>query len=451
MSDNHFDYVVLGGGSGGIASARRAAERGAKVVLFEQARLGGTCVNVGCVPKKVMWNCAFVNEVLHDAKDYGFTSSQGGDFNWASIKEKRDAYIKRLNGIYSNNLNKSGITFVEGAASFSGPNEVEVNGVKYTGKNVLIATGGRPFIPKFEGSELAIDSDGFFELEQQPKKVAIVGAGYIAVELAGIFQALGTETSLFIRGEQVLRVFDDVISSTITEQLEATGVDLKKKRNVVKATKTEDGKISVETKQGDKLDGYDVLLYAVGRAPNTEIGLDKAGVKLTERGFIEVDKFQNTSAAGTYALGDVCGRALLTPVAIAAGRRLSERLFGNQPEAFLDYTNIPSVIFSHPPSGSCGLSEAEAEKEYGKENLKIYRSRFTNMYHAMTTRKTPTVMKLICKLPEEKVVGLHMVGISCDEMLQGFGVAMKMGATKADFDNCVAIHPTASEELVTMR
>jgi glutathione reductase (NADPH) len=451
MSDNHFDYVVLGGGSGGIASARRAAERGAKVVLFENERLGGTCVNVGCVPKKVMWNTAFVNEVLHDAKDYGFDVTQNGDFNWAAIKEKRDAYIKRLNGIYFNNLNKSGITFVEGKATFTGPNEVEANGVKYTGKHVLIATGGRPFVPDFEGSDLAITSDGFFELPERPKKVAIVGAGYIAVELAGIFRTLGTETSLFIRGEKVLRAFDDVISDTITEQLIATGVDLQKKSNVASAKKTDDGKIALETKEGDKLDGYDVLLYAVGRVPNTEIGLDKGGVKLTSRGFIEVDKFQNTANAGTYALGDVCGRALLTPVAIAAGRRLSERLFGSQPEAFLDYDNIPSVIFSHPPSGSCGMSQVEAEKAFGADNLKIYRSRFTNMYHAMTTRKTPTVMKLICTLPEEKVVGLHMVGIACDEILQGFGVAMKMGATKADFDNCVAIHPTAAEELVTMR
>eukprot|EP00211_Chloroparvula_japonica_P003284 CAMPEP_0119121180 /NCGR_PEP_ID=MMETSP1310-20130426/1930_1 /TAXON_ID=464262 /ORGANISM="Genus nov. species nov., Strain RCC2339" /LENGTH=450 /DNA_ID=CAMNT_0007110729 /DNA_START=43 /DNA_END=1395 /DNA_ORIENTATION=- len=450
MSDNQFDYLVLGGGSGGIASARRAAERGAKVALFEEQRLGGTCVNVGCVPKKVMFNTAMVAETLHDATQYGFTVGET-KFDWAVVKEKRDAYIKRLNGIYARNLDKSGITFVQGRASFVGPNEVEAGGQRYTGKHVLIATGGRPWIPSFDGSDLAIDSDGFFDLETQPKKVAVIGAGYIAVELSGIFRTLGSEVSLFIRRDRVLRAFDDVIADTITSQLVETGVDLCRNSNVAKAERAGDGSITIHTREGKTYSGYDVLLSAVGRLPNTEIGLEAAGVKLDQRKHIEVDKYQNTSAPNTYALGDVCGRVLLTPVAIAAGRKLAERLFGNQPDAYLDYTGVPSVIFSHPPSASCGLSTKEAEEQYGAENIKLYQSRFTNMYNSMTDRKPPTVMKLICAGKDEKVVGLHMVGKDVDEILQGFGVAMKMGATKADFDSCVAIHPTAAEELVTMR
>jgi len=450
MADNHFDYLVLGAGSGGVASARRAAERGAKVALVEGGRMGGTCVNVGCVPKKVMFNAASINETIHEAKGYTFNLQENG-FNWGELKEKRDAYIKRLNDIYERNVKNSGITLLTGYGNFTGPNEVEVNGQKYSGKHVLIATGGQPSIPDFEGNDLAISSDGFFDLKEQPKKVAVVGAGYIAVELAGIFQALGTPVTLFIRQDKVLRVFDDAIADTVTDQLKASGVDLRTKSNIKKAFRADDGLITVETKEGETLSGFDCLLVAIGRTPNVKIGLDKANVKLDESGHIAVDKFQNTSNPNTYAIGDVCGKALLTPVAIAAGRRLSERLFGNQPNAFLDYSNIPSVIFSHPPSASCGITEKEAEKIYGKENLKIYRSKFVNMYFALVETKQPTVMKLICAGPEEKVVGVHMVGRSVDEILQGFGVAMKMGATKADFDNCVAIHPTAAEELVTLR
>jgi glutathione reductase (NADPH) len=318
----------------------------------------------------------------------------------------------------------------------------------------MIATGGYPTIPDTPGKELGITSDGFFELEKQPRKVAIVGAGYIAVELAGIFNALGSDTTLIIRHSELLRTFDHTLVTAVMEEMEKAGIKIVKNSHVIKAEK--DANITLTIEQGDKhehksLNDFDCVVWAIGRSPHIDLNLDAANVKLTKQGFIQVDEFQNTTQSNVYALGDVCGRALLTPVAIAAGRRLSERLFNNQPDLKLDYNDIPTVVFSHPPIGTVGLTEEEAEKKYGKEKLKIYHSKFTNMYHSMTERKTLTVMKLITVLPDQKIVGLHSIGIGSDEMLQGFAVAIKMGATKADFDNTVAIHPTASEEFVTMR
>ncbi|XP_039189450.1 glutathione reductase, mitochondrial isoform X2 [Crotalus tigris] len=405
-----FDYLVLGGGSGGLASARRAAQLGARTAVVEKGRLGGTCVNVGCVPKKVMWNTAVHYEFIHDHVDYGFKIADV-KFNWKIIKEKRDAYVKKLNEIYQNNLNKDHVETILGHASFTADPEptIEVDGKKYTAPHILIATGGRPTIPsesEIPGASLGISSDGFFELEDLPKRSVIVGAGYIAVELAGILSTLGSRTSLLIRYNEVLRNFDSMISSNCTQELEHSGVEVWKHSKNIK--------------------------------------VDKAG-------HIIVDEFQNTSRKGVYAVGDVCGKALLTPVAIAAGRKLAHRLFENKKDFKLDYTNIPTVVFSHPPIGTVGLTEAEAVNTYGKENVKIYITSFVPMYHAVTERKTKCVMKLVCATKQEKVVGLHMQGLGCDEMLQGFAVAVKMGATKADFDQTVAIHPTSSEELVTLR
>jgi len=445
-----FDYLVIGGGSGGIASARRAASYGIKTALIEGSRLGGTCVNVGCVPKKVMYNTAAISEALHDARDYGFVIPSGIEFNWKHIKEARDAYVKRLNGIYAKNLDSSGVTTFHGHARFVGPNQVEVDGKRIEAKHVLIATGGRPKVPKIPGAEFGITSDGFFELEQQPKRVAVVGAGYIAVELAGIFNALGSKTSLFIRHAQFLRTFDPMIREFLADEMKKSGIDIIENVEIAKVEK-KDGALTLTTKTDTTHDGFECVLWAVGREPNTDLNLDAANVKLSEEGYIEVDEYQNTTAPNTYSLGDVCGKYQLTPVAIAAGRRLAERLFNNQHNLKLDYENIPSVIFSHPTVGAVGLTEEEAIKKYGKDKLKIYTSKFTNMYHAVTERKVGTNMKMITILPDEKVVGLHLVGIGSDEMLQGFAVAIKMGATKAHFDDTVAIHPTAAEEIVTMR
>jgi glutathione reductase (NADPH) len=453
-NDLHFDYLVIGGGSGGLGSARRAAERGAKVGLIERGRLGGTCVNVGCVPKKVMWNAANLAEMVrHDAADYGLSvDGESVKFDWPTLKAKRDAYIARLNGIYGRNVNNAQITMIAGEAKFIGDRRVQICHKVYSADHVLIAVGGEPLVPDVPGAELGVTSDGFFEIEEQPRRVAVVGAGYIAVELAGIFQALGSETSLFIRREHLLRAFDPIIYETVMDQMTAQGINIVRSTSVASVAKENDGTLTLTAVDGAKHGGFGALVWAIGRAPLTaSLNLDAAGVKVDERGFVVVDEYENTSAKQVYALGDVNGKVALTPVAIAAGRRLAERLFNNQPESKLDYDNVASIVFTHPPSGSVGLSEPDARAKYGDDNVKTYSSRFTNMYHAMTERKSATAMKLVVAGPEERVVGIHMVGIGVDEMLQGFSVAVKMGATKADFDNTVAIHPTAAEELVTMR
>ncbi|KAL3859583.1 hypothetical protein ACJMK2_009799 [Sinanodonta woodiana] len=445
-----FDYLVIGGGSGGIASARRAAEFGIKVGLVEHGRWGGTCVNVGCVPKKIMYNTAMHAEFIHEHKDYGF-DVEVKKFDWSHVKHTRDAYIKRLNDIYASNLEKSGVEKLVGHATFTEDKCVEVNGNKYAAKHILIATGGRPSIPNVPGAEYGINSDGFFELEDLPKKVVIVGAGYIAVELAGIFNALGADTSILIRFDQVLRTFDEMISSFVTDAMEKAGVKVMRSAQVKSVTKKPDGTLTLDTTAG-QMSEVNCLLWAIGRVPNTDnIGIEKLGVELDKQGHIKVDEYQDTSVSGIHALGDVCGKFLLTPVAIAAGRRLAHRLFDNKKGLKLDYSNIPTVVFAHPPVGTIGLTEVEAQQKYGSDKIKIYRTTFTPMYYALSEVKSKCSMKLVCVLPEEKIVGLHMVGQGCDEMLQGFAVAIKMGATKADFDNTVAIHPTSAEELVTMR
>ncbi|KAJ1334881.1 glutathione-disulfide reductase [Batrachochytrium salamandrivorans] len=460
-----FDYLVLGAGSGGIASARRAASYGAKVAIIENSRYGGTCVNVGCVPKKVMWNTASVAESLRDARAYGFDVAPDIPFAWSDLKSKRDAYIKRLNGIYTTNLGKDGIEMINGTASFVDPHNVSVNGEIYHGKHVLIATGSSAWIPDFEGaSEHGVTSDGFFELEFLPKKVAIVGAGYIAIELAGIFQTLGTQVSLYIRQTEFLRSFDKIIREGIMAEYKSLGMNIVPTSSVTKvvnlaASDAQRKNLSLTITNKDTLDitvdeGAEALIWAVGRKANTgslNLATSTPDIKINEQGFIVVDEFQNTGAQGVYALGDVCGEAMLTPVAIAAGRHLSDRLFGTKPNAKMDYSNIPSVIFSHPTSGSVGLTETEAIALHGTENIKVYQSKFTNMYYSMVDHKASTHYKLVCLLPTENIIGLHLFGRGSDEILQGFAVAVKMGATKADFDSTVAIHPTAGEELVTMR
>ncbi|XP_064366365.1 glutathione reductase, mitochondrial isoform X4 [Dromaius novaehollandiae] len=464
MAAAAYELLVLGGGSGGLAGARRAAELGARVALVEPRRLGGTCVNVGCVPKKVMWNTAVHAEFIHDHTDYGFEVA-GSKFNWRTIKEKRDAYVRRLNEIYENNVNKAHIEIIRGYGKFTTDPEptVEVNGKKYTAPHILIATGGRPSVPlesEIPGASLGITSDGFFDLEELPRRSVIVGAGYIAVEMAGILSTLGSKSSLLIRHDKVLRTFDSLISSNCTQELENAGVDVWKHALVKTVVRSPGGLLDVtvtSSMPGHKptvgvIQDVDCLLWALGRVPNTDgLCLDQVGIEVDAKGHIVVDEFQNTTRKGIYAIGDVCGKALLTPVAIAAGRKLAHRLFEGRQDSKLDYTNIPTVVFSHPPIGTVGLTEDEAISVHGRENVKIYSTSFTPMYHAVTKRKTKCVMKLVCAGKEEKVVGLHMQGLGCDEMLQGFAVAIKMGATKANFDSTVAIHPTSAEELVTLR
>ncbi|HIL92650.1 MAG TPA: glutathione-disulfide reductase [Cycloclasticus sp.] len=444
-----YDLISIGGGSGGIAGANRAASYGAKCAVIEQARLGGTCVNVGCVPKKIMWFAAATADTIHAAKNYGFDASLNS-FNWSELKQKRDAYIVRLNGIYANNLNKNSVDSIEGTATFIDTHTIEVNGKRITAERFLIATGGKPSIPDIPGAEYGITSDGFFELEHQPKKVAVIGAGFIAVELAGVFQALGTQVSLVIRGDHALRQFDSMLGTELAKAMAHQGIQLEINTSPTSIQKNANGKLTIHTKSG-ALDGeFDEILWAIGRHANTEsLGLENAGLSTNSRGFIDTDEWQKTTQDHIFSVGDVTGRIALTPVAIAAARRLSDRLFNGQHDRKLDYNLVPSVIFSHPAIGTVGITEQQANAQY-PDDVKIYTSTFNPMTQALSATKQPTTMKLVTVGKEEKVVGCHLFGQDSDEILQGFAVAIKMGATKQDFDDIVAIHPTNAEELVTM-
>ncbi len=446
------DYIVIGAGSGGLASARRAAQRGARVALVEAGRLGGTCVNVGCVPKKVMWNAASLAEGAEVARGYGFSGELTLDF--ARLKAGRDAYLLRLNQIYAKNLDTDGVQLVTGRGRLTGPGEVRVEAPgaeprTLRAPHILLATGGCPRRPELPGQELGITSDGFFELTELPRSLVIVGGGYISVELAGVLRALGSEVTLWVRKPQVLTGFDPLIRDALTEELIKAGIRIEVEAEPTGIVREADG-LRV-TGVGHETRGVEQVLWAIGREPNTaQLGLESVGLTTDEEGMIPVDAYQNTAAPGVYAVGDIAGKWPLTPVAIAAGRQLAERLFGGAAEARLDYEDIPTVVFSHPPIGTVGLTEPEARERHG-EAVRCYVSRFTNLYYALVDSKVSTVMKLVTVGPEERVVGIHVMGMGADEMLQGFAVALRMGATKADLDRTVAIHPTASEELVTLR
>ncbi|WP_196139082.1 glutathione-disulfide reductase [Aliikangiella sp. G2MR2-5] len=445
-----FDYLAIGGGSGGIASANRAAMYGKKCAIVEAKALGGTCVNVGCVPKKVMWFAGQIADAFKLAPDYGFDVEMPV-LDWQTLIDNREAYIKRIHQSYDRVLGNNQVEVISGYATLLDNNTVKVGDKTYTAEHILIATGGQPMIPEIPGKEHILDSDGFFALESKPEKVVVVGAGYIAVEIAGVLNALGSETHLVVRKEHPLREFDEIIHSTLTEQLQAEGIKLHNHTQITEINKNENGSLRLST-QGKELPDVDAVIYAIGRSPATQgLGLENVGIELDSGGYIVTDEYQNTSVAGIYAVGDNTGRAQLTPVAVAAGRRLSERLFNNKPDEKLDYSNIPTVVFSHPAIGTIGLTEAQAVEKFGEPQVKVYTSSFTAMYTAITQHRQPTKMKLVCVGDDEKVVGVHIIGLGADEMLQGFAVAVKMGATKADFDNTVAIHPTSAEELVTMR
>ncbi len=448
----HYDYIAIGGGSGGIASINRAASYGKKCAIIEAKHLGGTCVNVGCVPKKVMFYGAQIAEAInHYAPDYGFDVTLN-KFDFAKLVESRQAYISRIHTSYNNVLAKNNVDVINGFAKFVNANTVEVNGEQITADHILIATGGRPSRPNIKGAEYGIDSDGVFALNALPKRVAVVGAGYIAVELAGVLNSLGAETHLFVRQNTPIRSFDPLIIDTLVEVLTQDGITLHSKAIPQEVIKNADSSLTLKLEDGRET-VVDTLVWAIGREPATDnINLAATGVATNERGFIKVDKYQNTNVKGIYAVGDIIeGGIELTPVAVAAGRRLSERLFNNRPTEHLDYNLVPTVVFSHPPIGTIGLTEPKAVEQYGAENVKVYKSSFTPMYSAVTQHRQPCRMKLVCVGKDEKIVGLHGIGFGVDEMIQGFAVAIKMGATKADFDNTVAIHPTGSEEFVTMR
>ena len=444
-----FDLIVLGGGSGGLAHAQRAAEYGVNAAVIENGPLGGTCVNVGCVPKKVMWYTAQHAHFIEHAPDYGFDVVANGH-DWSKVKERRDRYISRLNSIYAGNLERRGVELIRGTARFLDANTIDVDGRHYNATRIVIATGGYPVVPQITGAELGFTSDGFFELDERPERVAVVGSGYVSVELAGVFHGLGSETTVLVRKDGVLRSFDEMLGRELRIAMEAAGVSFTTGFVPQSLEKTAGG-LELSAVDGRRLGPFDGVLWAVGRAPNTAgLGLDAAGVARDAEGFVPVDDWQRTNVEHISALGDVTGRAALTPVAIAAGRRLADRIYGGMEDRHLDYRLIPTVIFSHPPIGTIGMTEEEARREYG-DDVCVYQSTFTPMYYALSDEKQRTMMKLVTAGSEERVVGCHIFGDGVDEMLQGFAVAIRMGATKRDFDDTVAIHPTSAEELVTMR
>ena len=447
----HYDYIAIGGGSGGIASVNRAASYGKKCALIEAGDLGGTCVNVGCVPKKVMWYSAQIADAIQKyGSDYGF-NSELKSFDWKKLVENRQAYIQRIHASYQSGLSKNQVDVIHGFATFVDHKTIEVNGETFTADHILIATGTQPSRPNIEGAEHGIDSNGFFELQELPKRTAIIGSGYIAVELAGVLNSLGSNVQLFIRKHLPLRSLDKFLGETLLESMRSDHIQVHTQATPVKVSKLEDQSLLLQLEDGTQ-HIIDCLIWAIGREPNTKaLKLERTHIQLDDSGYIQVDQFQNTSQSGLYAVGDITGKAELTPVAVAAGRKLSERLFNGKSEEYLNYENIPTVVFSHPPIGTVGLTEEQAIAQFGQDQIKVYSSSFTSMYTAVTQHRQVSKMKLICAGTEEKIIGIHGIGYGMDEILQGFAVALKMGATKKDFDDTVAIHPTSAEEFVTMR
>jgi len=447
---SHYDLIALGAGSGGLSVVERAAKYGAKCAVIEPGDLGGTCVNVGCVPKKIMWYAANLAHTLTEAKGYGFTVPPH-TFDWAHLIRARNQYIGNINNWYYTFLEDSDIDLIDGHGTFVDDHTLEVDGVQYTADHIVIATGGKPVVPDLPGAQLGITSDGFFALESCPKSVAIIGSGYIAVELAGVLNALGSEVTLLLRGEHLLRPFDAMLRETLMEEMLNDGITIVPSSQIHQITQTDDQRLTLSCHTGRSLSGFERLIWAVGREPNIQaINLASTGVQLDEQGFIQIDAWQNTTSAGVYAVGDITDRPPLTPVAIAAARRLADRLFNHQKDRKLTVDAVPTVVFSHPPIATIGLTESEARAQHG-ESVKIYQSRFTPMYHAFTDKDQQTGVKLITVGAKEKIVGCHVIGIGADEMIQGFAVAIRMGANKADFDDTIAVHPSSAEELVTLR
>ncbi|CAD2107074.1 glutathione reductase, putative [Plasmodium vinckei] len=490
-----YDLIVIGGGSGGMAAARRAARNKAKVALVEKSYLGGTCVNVGCVPKKIMFNAASIHDILQNSRHYGFDTRF--TFNLPQLVERRDKYIRRLNDIYRNNLKNDNVEVYEGTASLLSERKVLIKSKNATGnddknneiiegKNILIAVGNAPVFPPVKGVEHTISSDEFFDIKEA-KRIGIIGSGYIAVELINVIKRLGIESYIFARGKRLLRKFDESIVSELENDMKKNNINIITMANVEEIEKVHDKNLTIYLNDGRKFENLDYVIYCVGRSPNTKsLNLEKLNIT-TKDDYIIVDDNQRTNLKNVFAVGDCCmvkkGKELedlnllklyneqvylnnkkndtgdsfynvqLTPVAINAGRLLADRMFLNKTRK-TNYSLIPTVIFSHPPIGTIGLSEEEAINTYGKENVKIYESKFTNLFFSVydmdPSQKEKTYIKLVCVGKEELIKGLHIIGLNADEIIQGFAVALKMNATKKDFDETIPIHPTAAEEFVTL-
>lgn len=442
-----FDLVTLGAGSGGVAASRRAASYGARVAIVESVRVGGTCVLRGCVPKKLLAYGAHFREDLEDARGFGWSIGESS-LDWGKLIAAKDRELDRLNGIYIRMLRDAGVQILDGRGTILDGHTVEIAGKRYTAKRILVATGGWPQLPKIPGIEHAITSNEALDLKALPRRVVIVGGGYIAVEFAGIFQSAGAQVEVLVRSDSILRGFDQDIRFTLREQLAKHGISVRSETVVRSLEKEADGSLSVRLTGGELMEA-DVVLYATGRAPNTRgLGLEAAGVKVDEVGAVVVDEWSRTSAPSIYAIGDVTNRINLTPVAIHEGRAFAETTFNDRPMK-LDYHGIPSAVFSQPPVATVGLSEAQARERHAE--VDIYRSRFRPMKHTLSGRDEQTMMKLVVDRPTNRVLGAHMVGADAPEIIQGMAIALKCGATKAQFDATVGIHPTAAEEFVTMR
>ncbi len=446
-----FDLVVLGGGSGGLAAAFRAAEHGARVALIEPGEFGGTCVNVGCVPKKAMWLAAQTAERIELARKMGF-DVPCPRLDWREFVTLRQHYIANIHASYRRRLDDNGIVSVVGRGRFLDPQTIVTDdGARLHAGHVVIATGGRPRRPAIRGAELGLVSDDFFNFIEAPGRVAMIGGGYIGVELSGVLQKLGCKVDMFMRGDCLLQSFERDLARHLEEDYRQSGTDLHFGIDVSAVERDGDGRLRVIGADGVAHGGFDQLIFATGRQPNTErLGLHTAGVELDGQGHVVVDDFQDTSAGGVYAVGDVTDRVALTPVAIAAARRLMDRVFGGKPDACLNYDNVPTVVFSHPPIGKVGLSEQEARRRFGDE-VQVYCSDFRAMLHALADVPQRSLFKLVCVGAERRVVGIHLLGEGADEILQGFAVALKKGITLDDLHDTVAIHPTSAEEVVLMR
>ncbi|WP_367670728.1 glutathione-disulfide reductase [Sodalis-like secondary symbiont of Drepanosiphum platanoidis] len=449
--NKHYNYVVIGAGSGGIASINRASIYNKKCAIIEAKNIGGTCVNLGCVPKKIMWYAAQISDVFNKySNDYGFFIKKKS-FNWSVLIKNRDIYIKKINKHYKKIFYKNKIKIIKGFAKFFNSNTLIINNKKITSDHILISTGSKPKKINIPGSQYGINSDDFFKLKSLPKNIAIVGAGYIAIEIANLLNKLGVKVLLFIRNKKPLKKFDSSIVDVLVNTMINEGISLFTNSKPKEVIKNSDNTFTLILKNNKKFK-IDKILWAIGRSPMTKnLNLNKIGIKTNKNGYIYVDKFQNTSISNIYALGDNTKSIALTPVAISSGRILSERLFNNNKNAYLNYKLIPTVIFSDPPIGSIGLTEKNAIIKYGKKLIKIYKSSFISMYTSITKNKQLSFFKLICYGKEEKIIGLHGIGYGMDEILQGFSVAIKMGAKKKDFNKTMPIHPTSSEEFITMK
>ena len=448
----HVDLAVVGGGSGGLAGAFRAASHGARVALIEPGDLGGTCVNVGCVPKKAMWLAAELGAHIRLASALGFPVEPGCP-DWAKLIASRQRYITNIHASYRKRLDEAGIVLLPARGRLLGEGLVECDdGTQVEAAHVLLATGGRPLRPRIQGAELGIDSDGFFALSAAPERVAIIGGGYVGVELAGVLQSLGSQVELFVRGDSLLKGFDPEVIERLQGNMHQAGIALHFGYSLAALEACEGGGARLREQGGDTGNPFDAVILATGRGPNTDgLGLDAAGVRTAADGHIEVDAFQATSAGGVYAVGDVTGRLALTPVAIAEARRLMDRVFGGEAGARVDHDSVPTVVFSHPPLGKVGLTEAEARERFGADAVSCHSTTFRPMLHALADVQQHSMFKAICVGGDKRVVGLHLVGEAADEILQGFAVAVKMGATLADFHATMAIHPTSAEEIVLLR